>query len=81
MKTKVVVPVLAICALAASAAPAGAAAGDSGQSEDNASCVALFVTHEQKPGFGQANSAEAQASTPYGRNVVSGFAHERLPCP
>jgi hypothetical protein len=81
MKAKVVVPVLAICALATSAAPAGAAAGGSGQSEANASCVGLFASNAAGPGFGQGISEEAQASSPFGRNVVAPFAHERFPCP
>jgi hypothetical protein len=81
MKAKVVVPVLAICALATSAAPAGAAAGGGGRSEANASCVGLFASNEPKPGFGQGISEEAQASRPFGHNVVAPFAHERLPCP
>ena len=81
MKAKVVVPVFAICAFAASAAPAGAAAGGGGQSEANASCVGLFASNEPRPGFGQGISEEAQATRPFGRNVVSGFAHERFPCP
>jgi hypothetical protein len=83
MKAKVVVPVLAICALATSAAPAGAAAGGSGQSEANASCVGLFASNvaSAQPGFGQGISEEAQASRPFGSNVVAPFAHERFPCP
>jgi len=78
---RVVIPVLVSCAFAASAAPAGAQAGSGGQSEANASCVGLFASNVPKPGFGQGISDEAQASRPFGRNVVSGFAQERFPCP
>jgi hypothetical protein len=78
---RMVIPVLVSGAFAASAAPAGAAAGGGGQSEANASCVGLFASNEAGPGFGQGISEEAQASSPFGRNVVSGFAHERFPCP
>lgn len=81
MKAKVVVPVLAICALTTSAAPVGAAAGGEGQSEAHASCVGLFASNEPKPGFGQGIREVAQATTPFGRNVVAPFAHERFPCP
>lgn len=81
MKAKIVVPVLAICALTISAPPAGAAAGGGGQSEANASCVGLFASDVAQPGFGQGISEEAQASTPFGRNTVSGFAQARFPCP
>ncbi len=85
MKAKVVVPVLAICAIAASAAPAGA--NHQPQSaETAASCVGLYASHaareQTSPGeFGAGISAEAQAATPFGHNVVAPFAHERLPCP
>jgi hypothetical protein len=82
MKAKVVVPVLAICALATSAAPAGAD-HQSDTAEAAASCVGLFASHaaREQPGFGQGISEEAQASRPFGSNVVAPFAHERLPCP
>ena len=82
MKAKIVVPVLAICALATSAAPAGAD-HQSETAEAAASCVGLFASHaaREQPGFGQGISEEAQASRPFGSNVVAPFAHERLPCP
>ena len=82
MKAKIVVPVLAICALATSAAPAGAD-HQSDTAEAAASCVGLFASHaaREQPGFGQGISEEAQASRPFGSNVVAPFAHERLPCP
>ena len=81
MKAKVVVPVLVSWAFAAWAAPAGAAAGGGGESEANASCVGLFASNVAGPGFGQGISEEVQVSQPFGRNVVSGFAQERFPCP
>ena len=82
MKAKIVVPVLATCALATSAAPAGAD-HQSDTAEAAASCVGLFAGHtaREQPGFGQGISEEAQASRPFGSNVVAPFAHERLPCP
>jgi hypothetical protein len=85
MKAKrVVIPMLAACALATSAAPAGADHQPQ-TAETVASCVGLFASHaarELPPGeFGAGISAEAQAATPFGHNVVAPFAHERLPCP
>ena len=81
MKAKVVIPVLVSCALAVSAGPAGAQAGSGGQSEAIASCVGLFASNSAGPGFGQGISGEAQASRPFGLDIVSKFAKERLPCP
>ncbi len=83
MKTRrVVIPVLVSCAFAASAAPAGADHQPE-TAEATASCVGLFASHaaREQPGFGQGISEEAQASRPFGSNVVAPFAHERLPCP
>ena len=81
MNAKAVVPVLVSCALATTAAPAGAQSGGGGRSETSASCVGLFASNVAGPGFGPGISAEAQASSPFGRTTVSIFAKERFPCP